>query len=124
MRDPIEWRRIILGIIAVVALMVGGLIYVTNPAASQGFAGILVRLGLVLGAFWLAWPQMQTLGPSQSLPVVSLFVALLLVAVIRPRLFFLAFILVVIGFVLNWGLRWLSAMSDVKIQGKKNHRGK
>ena len=124
MRDPIELRRLILGIIAVVALMVGGMIYFTNPAASQGFAGILVRLGLVLGAFWLAWPQLQTLGPSQSLPVVSLFGALLLVAVIRPRLFFLAFILVVVGLVLNWGLRWLSEMSDGKINQRKNHRGK
>jgi hypothetical protein len=50
-----------LGIIAVLLLAVGGITTAFGPggASSSGFAGGCIRVGMVLGALWLALPQIQ-----------------------------------------------------------------
>src|SRR5690242_320693 len=50
-----------LGIIAALLLVVGGMTAMFGPggANASGFAGGCVRVGLVLGALWLALPQIQ-----------------------------------------------------------------
>jgi hypothetical protein len=53
--------RKLLGIIAALLLVVGGMTAVFGPGGNSatGFAGGCVRVGLVLGALWLALPQIQ-----------------------------------------------------------------
>jgi hypothetical protein len=53
--------RKLLGVIAAVLLVVGGITAVAGPGGNSatGFAGGCIRVGLVLGALWLALPQIQ-----------------------------------------------------------------
>lgn len=52
-------RRTTLGIVAVFLLVVGLIVALRGPedGSAAGFAGGCVRVGLILGALWLAWPQ-------------------------------------------------------------------
>ena len=56
-------RRNLIGILAAVLLLLGGVTALTGPGGSSaaGFAGGCIRVGLVLGAIWLAMPQIQAL---------------------------------------------------------------
>lgn len=51
-----------LGVIAAVLLVVGGVTAVNGPpgGSTAGFAGGCIRVGLVLGALWLALPQIRS----------------------------------------------------------------
>ncbi|MDX1945429.1 MAG: hypothetical protein SFU86_08470 [Pirellulaceae bacterium] len=59
-------RRATLGILALFLLVLGFVIALRGPAdgSAAGLAGGCVRVGLVLGAMWLAWPQILTLVTS------------------------------------------------------------
>jgi hypothetical protein len=52
-------RRIVLGILAIV-FVVGGVSVYTFGLIKESYAigAGAIRIGLVLGAFWLAWPQL------------------------------------------------------------------
>jgi hypothetical protein len=52
-------NRNALGIIAAILLVLGGITAVFGPGgnSASGFAGGCIRVGLVLGALWLALPQ-------------------------------------------------------------------
>jgi hypothetical protein len=54
-------RRATLGIIALLLLIVGAAALFNGPGGSEawGFAGVCIKSGLVLGALWLALPQLQ-----------------------------------------------------------------
>jgi hypothetical protein len=52
-------RRSALGIVAAFLLVIGGVSAFGGPGgeAAQQFAGVCIKSGLVLGALWLALPQ-------------------------------------------------------------------
>jgi hypothetical protein len=54
-------RRTTLGILAVFLLVVGIVVALRGPedGSAAGFAGGCVRVGLILAALWLAWPQIM-----------------------------------------------------------------
>jgi hypothetical protein len=54
-------RRASLGIIAALLLLIGGVSALNGPGGSSawGFSGVCIKSGLVLGALWLALPQIQ-----------------------------------------------------------------
>jgi len=54
-------RRASLGIIAALLLLIGGISALNGPGGSNawGFSGVCIKSGLVLGALWLALPQIQ-----------------------------------------------------------------
>ena len=55
-------RRHLLGLIALASLRMGGDPLCCPPLASYQAAGAMgLRIGLVLGAFWLAWPDLHRL---------------------------------------------------------------
>jgi hypothetical protein len=53
-------RRTAFGLLGVVSFLVGALLYLFGPSRDPyiAFAGGGVRVGLVLGAIWLAYPQL------------------------------------------------------------------
>ena len=114
-----SWQRFSLGLIALSCLATGAVLMLVTTATPTGLVGILVRLGLILSAIWLAWPQVSRLGPGYSNAVLIAGLFLVAVAVARPRIFLFALGLVIIGFFLNYSLRWLSRVSDGKIKPKK-----
>jgi hypothetical protein len=54
-------RRATLGILALFLIVLGFIVAWRGPedGSAVGFAGGCVRVGLVLGAIWLAWPSMM-----------------------------------------------------------------
>ena len=52
-------NRTTLGLVALLLVLVGGITAFRGPAdgSAAGFAGGCIRVGLVLGALWLALPQ-------------------------------------------------------------------
>ena len=56
-------RRATLGIIALLLLVVGAVAAFNGPGGESawGFSGVCIKSGLVLGALWLALPQIQTM---------------------------------------------------------------
>jgi hypothetical protein len=61
-------NRTLLGLIALVLLVVGGIAALRGPpdGSAAGLAGGCIRIGLVLGALWLALPQI--LAAMHNLP--------------------------------------------------------
>jgi hypothetical protein len=85
-------KRQMLGLVALGMLLAGGTIAIAGWVASTAAAlsGPLFRAGLVLGAVWLAWPQINKL--ISRIPqyfAVGLGI-LLLIGVIKPRVLFIA----------------------------------
>ncbi len=54
-------RRASLGVIAAILLLLGFVSALNGPGGSSawGFSGVCIKSGLVLGALWLALPQIQ-----------------------------------------------------------------
>lgn len=79
-------QRNLMGLIALLLLVAGGVaaLSYTSPTSSASWAGGAIKIGLVLGAIWLALPQIERFlrKTPQWLLVVSL-IGILLIAV-RP----------------------------------------
>jgi hypothetical protein len=69
-------RRTTLGIIALVLLVVGGITAINGPGGTSawGFSGVCIKSGLVLGALWLALPQIQSMAARLPRWLLSWFV--------------------------------------------------
>lgn len=78
-----EWRRHAMGCIAAILLAVGIVfsIYPPGQAAAQFLQGSCIKSGLVLGAAWLAYPQLNRL-PGW---LFSSLIVFLIAAAARPR---------------------------------------
>ena len=103
-----NFQRIITGILAAIFLIIGVFLYFTGGDTAQGPSGILTRVGLMLGAIWLAWNEMEWLRQRASTVVVVSVVALLLIIAVRRQLFPIAAALLVGGLTINGILRRLS----------------
>jgi len=68
-------RRTTLGIIALVLIVTGFLAAMNGPGGSSawGFSGVCLKSGLVLGALWLALPQIQSIARNIPRSVVGFF---------------------------------------------------
>lgn len=57
-QQPVTINRTLVGSIALVLLIVAGVLVLTGADGSQGmWAGACLKVGLVMGAFWLALPS-------------------------------------------------------------------
>jgi hypothetical protein len=54
-------NRTALGLTALLLVVIGSIVVVRGPAdgSASGFASGCLRVGFVLGALWLAWPQIM-----------------------------------------------------------------
>ena len=108
-----NYQRIATGVLATIFLVVGAILSLSTDPQDQfgsnaGLAGILVRVGLMLGAVWLAWKELEWLRGRASTMVVVAIVALLLIVAVRRQLFPIAAALLVGGLTVNGILRRLS----------------
>jgi hypothetical protein len=80
-------RRILLGLISIVFLTAGIGVLSTNPDGNMlVLASACIRVGLVLGAVWLAYAQLEKIG--QRVSPIGVVVALLccIIVAARPKL--------------------------------------
>lgn len=76
--------RATLGVIVVV-LLVGGTAVMLSPSVDEPTrlgAGMAVRVGVLFGAVWLAFPDLRRLRPRVAIPMAGVGIALMY----RPRL--------------------------------------
>jgi len=93
-------QRQILGVLALV-LVIAGLIFSLEGGPRQDLAGFCLRIGLILGAIWLALPDLSRPGAGWMLAALGIFafvvarwpkltiyagVFLLALALLRPRI--------------------------------------
>ncbi len=79
-------QRNLLGVFALGLLVLGALLALgyASPNGTSSFAGGALKIGLVLGAFWLALPQIDRfLARTPAWLLISTFIGLVLI-VLRP----------------------------------------
>ncbi|WP_237607154.1 hypothetical protein [Roseimaritima sediminicola] len=86
---PARWRRWVILALAIVLLLAGvGLRLASDEASGHGQfgSGSMIRLGIVFGAIWLAWPSLRR--PATWLPpgMAIALLALVGVVAVQPRL--------------------------------------
>ena len=101
-------QRVFLLIIALSALAGGTILLLQDTAQSQTYSGILIRVGCMLGALWLAFPQLASLRNRFSILTMGVMVLLLLLVAARPRIFPIAAAVAIATILLNGLLRKLS----------------
>lgn len=85
-------KRQMLGLVALAMLVGGVAIYLAGVVAASftSISGPLLRAGLVLGAFWLAWPQLGRLFSRIPQYFAVGLGVLLLIGVVKPKVLFIA----------------------------------
>ncbi len=81
-------RRHLLGILSLVLLagaVYGLLRYGTAESQASMLSSMCLRIGLVLGAIWLAFPQVRQLSGTMSPWMVAPFALLGIIVLARPR---------------------------------------
>ena len=101
-------QRVILLIISLAALAGGSILLLQDSPQSQTYSGILIRVGCMLGALWLAFPQLASLRNRFSMVTLAVMVLLLLLVAARPRIFPIAAAVAIATILLNGLLRKLS----------------
>jgi hypothetical protein len=98
-----DLRRITLGAISLAFILIGVLAY------CFGWEGVifwvLLRSGLLLGAIWLALPELTSQESKLTTPILILSVVLIIIMATRPKLFFLFGTLAIAGFLLQGVVR-------------------
>ncbi len=91
-------KRQLAGMIALLMLGASVAIYVAGVVASSltSLAGPLMRAGLVIGALWLAWPQLSRAITRIPQWLGILLVVVLLVGIVRPQFLFVVVPLLVV----------------------------
>lgn len=100
-------QRGIIGAVALVCLALGIVLY-SYSDESAGISGSLVRVGLFLGALWLALPDLAKLKLKQSGIVIVIGLGLIVLLAVRPRIFWVVSLLLIAALVLNWVMRKFS----------------
>lgn len=90
-----RYQKMILGMVGLVMLSVGGLMYVLSPSANLLVSAILVRVGTLLCVIWLAWDQILQLSKYFSVIVVATAMGLLVLIAARPNFAKFAVLIVV-----------------------------
>jgi hypothetical protein len=71
-------RRTILGVVAVVFLAAGGIIYLSgyDEGMAEQWQGMFLRMGTLAAAVWVAWPELGRMKPWLAVLLVGALVAL------------------------------------------------
>src|ERR1700753_2187299 len=96
-------RRHLLGIIALLLMVLGlgGYFHITGSIVEKSNASaVLFRAGLLLGALWLALPQLATIPPW----IMGAVLVGGIIIILQPKLL----IIVAIALVVAWVLKYLS----------------
>lgn len=120
-------RRHALGILSLILLAVaiaGWSTYGLDESEAKGFAfSSCLRMGLVFGAAWLAFPQVVQLAARVSVPFAVLMSVISMIIVIRPRTA-IVFLPVMAGLAALQFVGWLMKPPERKPQKRAQRREK
>ena len=100
------------GILALTLLIVGVFLYAFQPNASLVAAGMMVRIGAMLGVTWLAFPQLEALKGRLPGILIALAMICLVVAAAKPRLGAVLVTIVTVAISVGGIMKWMSKMAD------------
>ena len=103
-----NFQRTVLLLVAILALTAGIALLLQDGPNSQTYSGVLIRVGLMLSALCLAYPQLENLKNRLSLFTIVLVVFMLLLVAARPRIFPIAAGIALGSILLNGLFRRLS----------------
>ena len=101
-------QRSLIGIAAIVCTLAGIASLLLNQENTSSISGILIRVGLMLGATWLAMPSLVKPEHQNSLYMIAMLFAAIVLVAARPRLFVAAVLIGGVALILNWGLKRIS----------------
>ena len=107
MPESIDYRRIGLGIISGIFILIGIVALIAGWEAVVFW--ILLRSGLLMGAVWLAMPELTSQDSKLTTPVLLLSIVLIMIIATRPRLFLILGTLAIASFFLQGVVRRLTA---------------
>ena len=93
--STLRFQKIALGILGVVMLGIGGVMYAWAPMANVFASAMLIRVGMLLCVVWLAFDQLQQLSKYFSTIVLIVGLGVLVLIAARPN--FSKIVLVMIG---------------------------
>jgi hypothetical protein len=102
------YYRISLGILAAVFVTVGAAMWLEGSDQNRMFAGVIARVGVMMGIVSIALPQLKTPRNRISAFLIAILVVLLIVAAARPKLFPLLLVISLAVIFVNGILRRLS----------------
>jgi hypothetical protein len=85
-------RRALVGIITLVLLAIAGTLSLIPGDEAYAWMGACLRVALVMGPLWLAWPQLARLHPWLILGGLAAMVAVLLLAK-QPRVLLMGLVI-------------------------------
>ncbi len=102
-----QLKRTIIGVLAIGCLLLATVIFISTQSIELASLAISLRLGLVLGAIWLALPQLRPV--LDRLPLLMLGVLLIVAAFVsaRPNFFRLLASIVVVTSILLAISKWI-----------------
>lgn len=98
-------QRTIIGVLGISFLLIGIYLALTNHGTSHSLSGVLVKVGLMLCATWLAFPSLLKTESQRSLKFGMLLVGMLFLVAMRPRILIVAMVVGVVAWGVNWGLK-------------------
>jgi hypothetical protein len=111
------------GILALILLLGGTFLYAFQPDADPFTIGMMVRVGALLGAIWLAYPQLEVInhrlkGRVPAILIAALFICLAIIAA-KPNLGRVVVTVVTIALGVGGALKWMTKMADGQPPKKK-----
>ncbi len=95
-------QRHLLGLMAAVALIAAVALWLFQAMASAGshLTYVLLRIGLILGVVWLAFPQVTRLAKTTSRGMLGLLLGAIVLVALRPMLIPYVLVALVVGWLL------------------------
>ena len=106
-----QTKRLIVGLLALLFLCIAGMIFAVSQSTQSAALAICLRVGLVLGASWLALPQLRPIMDRLPVIMLGVFLAMMIVVAARPNLFRIVGSIVVIVGALMGISKWIQRMT-------------
>lgn len=117
-------QRTLLGIIAAGCLLGAAAMWIMYAAAEASFytAGFLLRMGLILGAIWLALPQAARIIQVTSGPMLWLIIGGIVVVALRPALLLYVLVALIAGWFLAGRIKPLALLGKFAAPKRRARR--
>ena len=104
-------QRNLIGIAAIVCVLAAVYLLLFQSGQYSSVSGILIKVGLMLSAIWLAFPKIQGRQGRDSFLILIVLCGLLFLLAARPRIFVIACAVAIAALAVNWLLKRISKSS-------------